>query len=152
MCSFVKASRSNENHIQQNSFIQWWWFQNTAPFYIEQRRVGRELKSGETERERGRETKCCWGRVMAWAINLTVGQIFITARKWIILDLIKMNIKIIYKNLDGYYFSRCWTFSSIYQVEWLFTETPFHRSGFSPNVLFTERAAIHLWDCSPNVL
>ncbi len=37
-------------------------------------------------------------------------------------------------------------------VEWLFTETPFHRSGFSPNVLFTERAAIHLWDCSPNVL
>jgi len=36
-------------------------------------------------------------------------------------------------------------------VEWLFTETPFHRSGFSPNVLFTEKAAIHLWDCSPNI-
>ena len=42
---------------------------------------------------------------MAWAVNLTVGQIFITARERIILDLIKMNIKIIYKNLDGYYFS-----------------------------------------------
>ncbi len=37
------------------------------------------------------------------------------------------------------------------RVEWLFTETPFHRSGFSPNVLFTERMAIHLWDCSPNI-
>jgi hypothetical protein len=37
-------------------------------------------------------------------------------------------------------------------VEWLFTETPFHRIGFSPNILFTEKAAIHLWDCSPNVL
>ncbi len=43
-------------------------------------------------------------------------------------------------------------FAIVLRVEWLFTETPFHRSGFSPNVLFTEKAAIHLWDCSPNVL
>jgi hypothetical protein len=69
-----------------------------TPFYIEQKRVDRELNSGETEID-GRETECCCGRVMAWAINLTVGQIFIIARKGIILDLIKMNIKIICKNL-----------------------------------------------------
>ncbi len=42
-------------------------------------------------------------------------------------------------------------FDKVIVVEWLFTETPFHRSGFSPNVLSTEKAAIHLWDCSPNV-
>jgi len=59
----------------------------------------------ERQRERGRETaakKCCKG-VMVWAINLTVGQIFITAREKIILALIKMNIKIICNNLDGYF-------------------------------------------------
>jgi len=33
--------------------------------------------------------------VKSWAINLTAGQIFITARERIILDLIKMNIQII---------------------------------------------------------
>ncbi len=64
--------------------------------------VGRELNCGETETEKGREMECCCGWVMAWAINLTVRQIFIIR---IIKDLIKMNIKIICKNLDGYYFS-----------------------------------------------
>ncbi len=49
-------------------------------------------------------------------MNLTARQIFITARERIILDLIKMNIKIIYKNLDGCYFSRCCAFSSIHQT------------------------------------
>ncbi len=53
--------------------------------------------SAERQREGERETECCCRRVMAWAINLTVGQIFITARERIILDLIKMSIKIIYK-------------------------------------------------------
>jgi hypothetical protein len=52
-----------------------------------------------------------------------------------------MHIKMISFNSD-----------SPYTVEWLFNETPFHRSGFSPNVIFTKKAAIHLWDCSPNVL
>ncbi len=47
-------------------------------FYIEQRRVGKEVNSGETEKERGREMECCCGWVTGWAINLTVGQIFIT--------------------------------------------------------------------------
>jgi hypothetical protein len=42
----------------------------------------------ERERERERETECCCKRVTAWAINLNVGQIFITARERIILDLI----------------------------------------------------------------
>ncbi len=37
------------------------------------------------------------------AINLTVGHIFIAARERIILDLIKMNIKSIFNNLDGYF-------------------------------------------------
>ncbi len=59
----------------------------------------------ERQRERERETECFCGWVTAWAINCTVGQILITARETIILDLIKMNIKIICKNLDGYYFS-----------------------------------------------
>jgi hypothetical protein len=66
--------------------------------------VGRELNCGETEKERGKETECCCGWVMVRAINFSVGQIFIAARERIILDLIKINIKIIYKNLDGYYF------------------------------------------------
>jgi hypothetical protein len=43
----------------------------------------------ERERERERERECCCGQVTAWAINLTVGQIFIPARERIILDLIK---------------------------------------------------------------
>jgi hypothetical protein len=85
-------------------------------FYIEWKRVGRELNGGETEIERGRETECCCGRVMAWAISLTVGQTFTTARERIILDLIKNYLKIIYKNLDGYCFSRCCAFSSIRQT------------------------------------
>jgi hypothetical protein len=54
----------------------------------------------------------CCDRVMVWAINLTVVQIFIAVRERIILGLIKMNNKIIYKKLDGYYFSRCSAFSS----------------------------------------
>ncbi len=37
------------------------------------------------------------------AINLTVGHIFIAAREMKILDLIKMNIKTIFNNLDGYF-------------------------------------------------
>jgi hypothetical protein len=41
---------------------------------------------------------------LARAINLAIGQIFMTARERIILDLIKMNIKIISKNLDGIVF------------------------------------------------
>jgi hypothetical protein len=47
--------------------------------------------------------ECCCERDTAWAINLTVGQIFISARERIVLYLIKMNIKIICKNLDGYF-------------------------------------------------
>ncbi len=46
--------------------------------------MGRELNSGETERERGREAECCRKMVTAWAINLTIGQIFVTARGRII--------------------------------------------------------------------
>ncbi len=74
-------------------------------FYIERKRVGRELNSGETKRERGREVECCSQRVTASAINLPVGQIFMAARERIILGLIKMDIKIIPKNLDGIVFS-----------------------------------------------
>ncbi len=62
-----------------------------------------ESKLVERQRERGRDTEHSYGRVVAWAINLTVGQIFITARERIILDLIKMNIKTIFNNLDGYF-------------------------------------------------
>jgi hypothetical protein len=68
------------------------------------------------ERNRERQRECCCRWVIAWAIKLTVGQIFITASERIILDLIKMNIKIIHNNLDGYYFSRCCAFSSIHQT------------------------------------
>ncbi len=57
------------------------------------------------QRNRERETECFCGWVTAWAINCTVGQILITARERIILVPIKMNIKIIFKNLDGDYFS-----------------------------------------------
>ncbi len=46
----------------------------------------------ERQRERGRETEHCSKRVVAWAIQLAVGQIFMTARERIIRDLIKMNI------------------------------------------------------------
>jgi len=58
------------------------------------------------ERQREREREGERASVAAnglWAITLTIGQIFITARLNIILDLIKMNIKIIYMNLDGYF-------------------------------------------------
>ncbi len=43
---------------------------------------GNRLNSGETkrERERERETECCSKRVLAWAINLAVVHIFMTAR------------------------------------------------------------------------
>ncbi len=58
--------------------------------------MDRELNSGETG--------CCCSWIMGWAINLTIGKIFITAGERITLDLIKMNIKIIYRNLYGYYF------------------------------------------------
>jgi hypothetical protein len=58
----------------------------------------------DREREQGGETECCCGLVTVWAINFTFGLIFITGRERIILDVIKINIKIIYKNLDGYYF------------------------------------------------
>jgi hypothetical protein len=76
--------------------------------------VGRELNSGETERERGRETECCSKRVTASAINLTVGQIFMATREQIILGIIKINIKTIPKNLDCivFLFSRHSDFSS----------------------------------------
>ncbi len=57
--------------------------------------MGREQDSGETEREKGRETEHCSERVLASAINLTVRQIFTTARERIIRDFIKMDIKII---------------------------------------------------------
>ena len=73
--------------------------------------MGRELNSGETERE-------LWKRITAWAINLTVGQIFKAGGAQIILGLIKMNIKIISKNLDGiiFLFSRHSDFSSVRQT------------------------------------
>jgi hypothetical protein len=73
-------------------------------FYIEQKRVGRELKSGETEGEQGREAECCSKRVTALAINLTIGQIFMAVREQIILNLIKMNIKIMSVNLIVLFF------------------------------------------------
>ncbi len=73
-------------------------------FYIQRKRVGRELNSRETKRERGRETECCCKRVAAWTLNLTVGENIYDGQRMIILDLIKMNIYIIYKNLDGYSF------------------------------------------------
>ncbi len=82
--------------------------QNT--FLYSTKNCGRELNWGETERERGRETEFCCEWVTAWAINLTVVQIFIAVRERIILG--KMNIKIFYKKFDGYYFSRCCAFSS----------------------------------------
>ena len=50
-----------------------------------------------------RETECCYKRVAARVVNLTVGQIFITARERIILDLIKINIKNIFKSLDVFF-------------------------------------------------
>ena len=129
--SFIRATHSNENHIQRNFFIQWWRFQNTTPFYIEWKRVGRKLNGGETERVRGRETECCCRWVTVWAINLAIGQIFITARERRLLDLIKMKIKIIYKNLDGHYFSGCCAFSSIHQTTDIqYTSKPPHPQIF----------------------
>ncbi len=41
-------------------------------FYIQWKRVGRELNSGETERER--ESECCCEMVAAWEINLAIGE------------------------------------------------------------------------------
>ncbi len=62
-----------------------------------------ESKLVEIQRERKREVECCYKRVVAWAINLAVGQIFMTARVRIIRNLIKMNIRIIFKNLECYF-------------------------------------------------
>ncbi len=76
-------------------------------FHVERERVGNRLNSRETEIERERETECCSKRVLAWVINLAVGQIFMTARERIIGDLIKLNIKIISNNLEGIIFL-CW--------------------------------------------
>jgi hypothetical protein len=72
----------------------------------------------ERQRERDRQTECCSKRVTAWAINLTVRQIFMAARERIILDLIKMSIKIKSKNLDGIVFLFSWyfDFSSVRQT------------------------------------
>jgi hypothetical protein len=61
-----------------------------------------ESQTAERERERERERRSVAADgLRRWAINLTVGPIFITARERTKLDLIKMNIKIICKNLDG---------------------------------------------------
>jgi hypothetical protein len=68
---------------------------------VKQKRVGNRLNSGETERKRNRDRERCLQRVLVWAINLAVGQIFMTARERIIRDLIKINMRIIFKNLDG---------------------------------------------------
>jgi hypothetical protein len=75
----------------------------------------KQWRDRETETER--ETECCSKRVTTWAINLTIGQIFMAARERIILDLIKINIKIS-KNLDGIVFLLSWyyDFSSICQT------------------------------------
>jgi hypothetical protein len=62
-----------------------------------------KLVERQRERERGRETECCYKRVAAWAMNLTIVQIFMTARERIIRDLINMNIKILLKSLGGYF-------------------------------------------------
>ncbi len=67
---------------------------------MKQKRLGNRLNSGETERE----TERCSKSVLAWAINLTVGQMFMTARDRIIRDFIKIDIKIISKNLDSIVF------------------------------------------------
>jgi hypothetical protein len=58
-------------------------------FYIQQKRGA---KSKLSERQTNRETERSCERVAVWAINLTVGQIFITARERIIIGLIKMDI------------------------------------------------------------
>jgi len=102
--AFVLAIHSNENNIRRNSSIQWWYFQNMTRHYTQWKRVGRELNSRE------RAMECCFKQVTAWAINLTVVQIFFTARERIILNLIKMDIKIICQNLEGNCFSMCCTF------------------------------------------
>ncbi len=75
-------------------------FRTRYLFHVKQKRVGNRLNSGERERE----TERCSKSVLAWVINLTVGQIFMTGRERIIQDFIKMDIKIISKNLDGIIF------------------------------------------------
>jgi len=96
-------------------------FSEHDTFLYSTEKVDRELNSGETEREREREgERASVAANGLWAITLTIRQIFITARLNIILDLIKMNIKIIHNNLDGYYFSRCCAFSSIRQTTDIF--------------------------------
>ncbi len=57
---------------------------------MKRKRVGSRLDSEETERER--EMECCSKRVLAWAINLTVGGNVFDRSRRIILDHIKMNI------------------------------------------------------------
>jgi len=65
---------------------------------VKQKRVDREQTSRENkidrerERERERETEHCCKRVMAWAINLTVGTNIYDSWRRIILDPIKMDI------------------------------------------------------------
>ena len=57
------------------------------------------------DRDRGeRDRVLLWMGYGVGNKHLTVGQIFIAARERIILDVIKMNIKIICKNSNGYYF------------------------------------------------
>jgi hypothetical protein len=49
-------------------------------FLYPREKVGREQNSEETKRERERQVECCYKRVTAWAINLTIGNIFVTPR------------------------------------------------------------------------
>jgi hypothetical protein len=99
--------------------------------------VGREQDSRDTEREKGREIEHCSKRVLASAINLTVGQMFMTAKERIIGYFIKMDINIISKNLGGIIFMVLY-FSA------LFTQT-FHLTDKSPmchNILCESRKKI----------
>jgi hypothetical protein len=62
-----------------------------------------------------------------------------------------MLVRILITDAGGAAFHR-----SGYSPKRLFTEAAIHRTllqvEHSPNVLFTEKVAIPLWDCSPNVL
>jgi hypothetical protein len=87
----------SEIHLFNDDLFCAWYI------FIFNRKGWAESKLAERQKERGRETKHSYKRVAAWAMNLTIGQIFITARERIILGLIKMNIKIIFKNLEGYF-------------------------------------------------
>ncbi len=112
----------SEIHLFNDDLFCAWYI------FIFNRKGWAESKLVERQKERGRETKHSYERVAAWAINLTIEQIFITARERIILDLIKTNIKIIFKNLDGYL--------SLGAV-------PFH-----PAIKLLKYTTIGPWDCS----